>query len=558
MLTKRVRTALASVLTTAALACLLCGAALAENADPAPTPEPTELDLRGRALTVEQFEAQREAHPDIPIYWDVPIAGRRIDSQSRAITVPDYTARDRAALDYFPDLESVDASGSTDIEALTELYRSMPNLSVRWSVPIGDKLYSSRTAVLQLEGPLDLGQVEEKLAWFPALKRLEFSGGPFSSAELRAFQERNPGLAVFWPIEVCSQTFSSATDTISLAGRTDLTQKSLQEIREKAEEFPRLKTVDLTGCGFDGPTLHKLDQQLGKDVDVRWTFDLYGVMVCSTDKEIDISENPNVRDNGKALEEAIPWMSHLTKVVMCNVEISNKDIVALYEKYLPLGIRIVWMVQIKFGGIRTDSDHFIPYPESGARQYPNMVGLSNLYYCPDLIALDLGHSNIKDLGYLDIMPHLQYLILADSWVMDIEAVGHLKELRWLELFQTGVRDISPLAGCTSLEHLNICYIIAPGENIVETLSQMPWLKRVWCCGTLMNNEQLAQLHEALPDTEIWDKAGDESTGSTWRYDPAYFEMRDAFHMYYMDDDGNTIQRPTDEELAAIHKKVWGY
>ena len=123
MLTKRVRTALASVLTTAALACLLCGAALAENADPTPTPEPTELDLRGRALTVEQFEAQREAHPDIPIYWDVPIAGRRIDSQSRAITVPDYTARDRAALDYFPDLESVDASGSTDIEALTELYR---------------------------------------------------------------------------------------------------------------------------------------------------------------------------------------------------------------------------------------------------------------------------------------------------------------------------------------------------------------------------------------------------------------------------------------------------
>ena len=35
-------------------------------------------------------------------------------------------------------------------------------------------------------------------------------------------------------------------------------------------------------------------------------------------------------------------------------------------------------------------------------------------------------------------------------------------------------------------------------------------------------------------------------------------MRDAFHMYYMDIKGNTVERMTEDELVAVHKKYWGY
>ena len=34
-------------------------------------------------------------------------------------------------------------------------------------------------------------------------------------------------------------------------------------------------------------------------------------------------------------------------------------------------------------------------------------------------------------------------------------------------------------------------------------------------------------------------------------------MRDAFHMYYMDIEGNTVERMTEDELAAVHKKILG-
>ena len=515
------------------------------------------LDLRGKELTLEDYRRYRETYPNAAIRWDIPVGDRRFDSRSAAITVSGYTAADRQALELFDSLRSVRFVGELDYPALGELYRSEPNFSVGWNVPLGKKLYSSGTALLSVDASaVSAEELRSVLPGLPALERVVLDNFSYSAEEIAALRDAFPSVLFRWPVRLLGQTFQSTDEEISFAGRDDLTAASLREIRDSVGQFNDLKAVDLSDCGFDGDVLHSLDRQLG-DTDVIWTMDLYGAKVRSTDEEIDLSRRI-IRDNGKAVEDVIPWMSHLKKVVLCEVNISNKDLAEMYEKYLPLGVRIVWMVQIKWGGIRTDSDHFIPYPESGARQYPTTIGLNNLYYCPDLVALDLGHSNIKDLGFLSVMPHLKYLILADSWVMDLTEVGTLKELTWLELFQTGSKDVSPLVNCTSLEHLNICYIIAPGDNIYETLRQMTWLKRIWCCGTRMTDEQIQKLHEELPDCEIWSKMGDESTGSTWRFHPAYYEMRDAFHMYYMNIEGNTVGRLTDEEIDAVHKRYWGY
>ena len=120
------------------------------------------------------------------------------------------------------------------------------------------------------------------------------------------------------------------------------------------------------------------------------------------------------------------------------------------------------------------------------------------------------------------------------------------------------RDPTPLLGCTALRDLNVCYISTPPDALFETLSQMTWLRRLWCTGTYMSDAQVKALREALPNTEVWCSPGDESTGGTWRYDEDYYDMRDAFHMYYMDIKGNTVERMTEDELAAVHKKYWGY
>ncbi len=520
------------------------------------TSEIKEVDLRGEALTIEEVRRFQAAHPGCRIRWDVPVGGQTFDSESEGITVPDYTAADREALEYFPRLKRLDASGSTDYPALLSLREEMPRLRVLWTVPVGKREISSDADSLAVGADeLTAAELRETVSRFPALKRVSMLQCPYSDKEKQTLMKAFPGTVFRWPVQVCGEDFLSTAQEISLAGRTDLNAASLRQIREKAGLFYDLQRVDLSDCGFEGKTLHKLDVALG-DTDVVWTMDLYGVTVRSTDEEIDVSGRM-IRDRGQAVEDVIPWMNHLNKVVMCDVGINDKDMDALNQKYLPQGVRFVWLVHIKWAGIRTDSDFFIPYAESGVRQFPNMMGLSALQYCPDLIALDIGHSNVKDLSYLLIMPHLKYLILADNWVMDITEVGTLKELTWLELFKTGITDISPLLNCTSLEHLNICYIPAKGDHLYETLRQMKSLKRLWCCGTLMTEEQVNKLRQELPDCEIWDKMGDESTGGTWRYDDAYYEMRDAFHMYYMSVTGNTVPRLSEEEIRAMHEKYWG-
>ena len=44
-------------------------------------------------------------------------------------------------------------------------------------------------------------------------------------------------------------------------------------------------------------------------------------------------------------------------------------------------------------------------------------------------------------------------------------------------------------------------------------------------------------------------------GGTRRYDEDYYDMRDAFHMYYMDIKGDTVERMTEDLLPSTKKYV---
>ena len=422
-------------------------------------------------------------------------------------------------------------------------------------VQVGKKTWPIDTKTLTVSSrEISAEELSELLERFPELEKVKINGDEYTTEEKIALREAWEDITFHWPVTILGRVTSSEATQLSFAGDTSLTRKDLQEIRDTIPEFNDLQCIDLRDCGFDSEMLHELDVELG-DIDVAFTFPIYGVTVCSTDEEIDLSGHV-VYDNGAEVEEKLDWMPNLQKVIMVDCEIKDEDMDALNKRHPD--VRFVWMVRIKWAGIRTDNTFFIPYPESGARQYPNEAGIAALQYCPDLVALDLGHTNIKNLDFLDIMPNIKYLILADNWLTDIEKVGTLKDLTWLELFKTIVNDISPLANCTKLTDLNICYITAKGDNVYETLRQMKSLKRLWCCGTLMSREQLEALQEELPDCEIYAKEGGESTGSTWRYSDSYYEMRDAFHMYYMSAEGNTVKRLTPEEMAEVHVKYWGY
>ena len=167
-------------------------------------------------------------------------------------------------------------------------------------------------------------------------------------------------------------------------------------------------------------------------------------------------------------------------------------------------------------------------------KYDVWVGTDDVYnlrYLTELIALDLGHMEIHNCEFVRYMPHLKYLILADTEIVDFSPLADLKELIFLEVFMTSIQDYSPFLTMTALEDLNICYTYGDPEII----GQLTWLDRLWwgqVQSSRINDAQRQALREKLPDTEI-EYEPHSSTGAGWRTGQNYYDMRDIFGMGYM-------------------------
>ena len=164
-----------------------------------------------------------------------------------------------------------------------------PNPTVDPAVYL-DGVFCSRAAqVLPLSGKnVTAAELSAALAQLSEVRRVELRGVPFTSRERAALREAYPSVVFQWPVEVLGETFLSTDTTISFAGREDLPDNAADAICAAAGEFYDLRLVDLSGCGLDSDTLCALRESLG-GADVRWDFELCGVPVSSTDREIDLS-----------------------------------------------------------------------------------------------------------------------------------------------------------------------------------------------------------------------------------------------------------------------------
>ena len=505
-----------------AAALTACGQTQEPYIDDAP------LDYRGTALNQEEYTQLAAEHPDAEIFWDVPLSGGAWDSASEALRLTDISPEDIPLFRYFPALRTVDGTRCDDPEVLMALQEAMPELEVLWRVELNGSYYAKDTTALILPSPGDSADaLAEKLRCLPELSLVTFTGGPVGWEAQDILREACPAVSFHWDTQLLGQVCPRNTTHLSFAG-AELDTSALDELRENAFRLPALESIDLTGCGFDDESLHALDVALG-DVDIVWTLTVYGVEVCSTDEEIDLSRHP-ISDHAAALEEVLPYFTHLKKIDLSRCGIPDQEMDALNQKYED--IRFVWTVFFSIFSVRTDETNFIAArTRNEALIYSSDCAV--LRYCTDMIALDLGHRNLTSLDFLYDMPQLQYLILVENNIGDITPIGSLKELKYLEIFWTKVEDLTPLINCTELLDLNICYIYAKPDPAFEALMQMPWLERLWYCGNSLSQEQVEALRANMPDCEMYLEPHGESTGGTWRTHPRYYEMRDVFDMYYM-------------------------
>ena len=262
----------------------------------------------------------------------------------------------------------------------------------------------------------------------------------------------------------------------------------------------------------------------------------------STDiAELDLSGKKISEAELPELKEIAAKLPNLQKLILCDCGLSNETLANLQNE---LGIRVVWRVKLGTQwSLRTDAVAFSVLIMNYKHVRMTSADLEVLKYCPDLLALDLGHQAITDLSKIaEYLPNLRLLILADNQISDLSPLANLHHLHYLELFVNRVTDLSPLSGLKELVDVNISY--NPISDISPLLNA-PMMQRVWLVHTNVSADGVNQLRETYPEAKIVN-VGKGSVDQGWRWGNARYEQ--MMKMWYGNFYGDEFRKYDD--LAA--------
>lgn len=427
-------------------------------------------------------------------------------------------------LELIPELTQLKVLDMSNTGLTAEQYETLcaalPDCEVLWTPPFQGSYWDMFTQSISITS-LTEADISE-MDYLTQLQTVDATAC-HDYAQIMALIAHRPEVAVTYNVNI------GGTDYLWDTAGLTLDTPDPAELAEKFQYLPNLTTLTVTA---PNPADTAALLQLGVDypnLAVIFDFELYGIPMNTLDTEVDLSNIPI--DNLQLVEDITSRMPNMTKVIMSDCGIDNETMDALNRRHE--NIQYVWTVDLgMWHRLRTDADQFMPVK---AGYWLNDEECYNLRYCTEIVGLDLGHHLITNIDFVQFMPHLKYLIIADTKVSDISPVENLKELVWFEMFITEVTDLTPLLGLTALDDLNLSFMRF--ENDIEIVSQMTWLKRLWWrnnWGYDVSPEDQAILRAALPDVQMCFGPG-SSTGDGWRLGGHYYEMRDFFGMYYMTD-----------------------
>ena len=355
----------------------------------------------------------------------------------------------------------------------------------------------------------------------PGLKTADLSGSE-NVKEIAAWAAKHPEVDVTYTVRLPDgSVLDSHTETVDLSRYTGA---QLEAAADALSALPALKKVVL---GAERPEMSwesiEAFRAVCPTVPVSYDFDLYGTWCNLEHSDISLYHVPIDYDDGQFLDRVMYLMPQLTYVDLdgCDLPMWRCEEINILHPDVKVVFR-VW-----FGdnySVRTDVEKILASKPSvgGNLTDDNTEGL---YYCHDVIFLDLGHNDtLSDIGFVREMPKLRVAILAMCNWSDATPLASCPHLEYLEMQTTLCDDLTPLSGLTELRHLNVCGI---GEDQVggplhrltdiTPLYSLTGLERLWLGG--FNNiprEQIEEMQRRAPQCEI-DASVLDPTSGHWRY-----------------------------------------
>ena len=358
--------------------------------------------------------------------------------------------------------------------------------------------------------------------------------------EIYAWAQAHPEVSVRYSVPLPNG--STVTNEIAALNMSELKHEDVAALIDAASCLPNLSSIELgkTREGFGWEDVAEICEAF-PELKINYYGEVYGVEVSLDETELDLKYIP-VEDGGAAVKAALRCMPEMEYLDMDSCGLSNEEMASIRDEFP--NVEVVWRVW--FGdsySVRTDVERILASkPSVGGMLNPENT--QALKYCTKVKYLDVGHNeSLTDVSFLEYMPDLEVCILAMDWFSDLSPIAGCTKMEYLEIQTTYITDISPLANLTNLEHLNICNLTQAEELDLSPLFDLTKLERLWIGGwTRVDRTQVEELQEIIPECEINTSAGDPTEGrwryvdlnlDTWIYEqhPRYIELRKQFGNY---------------------------
>lgn len=214
-----------------------------------------QLNLRSTGITAAQYDALRAALPGCSISWSVPFQGGFYDDDTQELTLTELSNSDVAMLSYLPALTSINADACRDYESLFMLMEQYPDITVTYTVPIGDLTVGHTEETITISDP-DASELFARLPLLPALKTVTLEGAVPDNEIMLELKNTFPNIRFSWNFTVCGVEANSLDDYLDLSG---IALGSTEELEAALPYFYELKKVDMVDCGFSNSEMDDLN-----------------------------------------------------------------------------------------------------------------------------------------------------------------------------------------------------------------------------------------------------------------------------------------------------------
>lgn len=346
---------------------------------------------------------------------------------------------------------------------------------------------------------------------FTALNSIELGLTGLSGAELARITAAYPTAEVTWRTALLGEEYPSDTAVLDLSA---LNGEELDAVCEALEKLPALRSINtIPEQGVTTLSFAQLDrlQAAAPDALLDCRFDLYGQLVSFDTEELRYSKAGLNNDAVAQFRAALPYLRALKLLRVYNSGIDDYDGMLSLKEDFP-EVNIVWSVNIAGYNFMTDTVLF---------HCPLLRDkhVELLRYLPDVLYLDVGHNQyLTSIDFVRYFPKLTTIIISITHLSDISALADCPDLEFFEAFSCPIKDISPLAGLTKLEYVNLgdC----PNLQSLAPLRGMTTLKLVRLTGSYPNfaKNEISDLSESIPDCFVSTYGGHSAFSGYWRFD----------------------------------------